>query len=50
LTKKEAADQLAVIAAEIRLALDENDEDCPTWADQLVAIADALDPSGFSNA
>ena len=43
MTKKEAADQLVVIAAEIRLALDEGDEDCPTWADQ-------LDPSGFSNA
>lgn len=49
MTRKEAADQLAIIVAEIRLALDANDPDCPTWADQLLVIADALDPSGFAD-
>ena len=46
-TKKEAAEQLAIVVAEIRLALDAGDEDCPSWADDILAIADALDPSGF---
>jgi len=50
ISKKEAARQLAIIAAEIRLAVDENDEDSPTWADQIVAVADSLDPSGFVDA
>jgi hypothetical protein len=45
-----AARQLATIAAEIRLALDESSSDCPTWADQIVAVADSLDPSGFVDA
>lgn len=47
ITKKEAAERLAIIAAEIRLALDEGDEDCPSWADDLLTVADALHPSGF---
>lgn len=47
ITKKEAALRLAIIAAEIRLALDEGDEDCPSWADDLIAVADALNPDGF---
>lgn len=47
LSKKEAAERLAVIAAEIRLALDEDDDDCPSWADDLVTVADALNPDGF---
>lgn len=47
MSKKEAAQRLAIIAAEIRLALDETDPDCPSWADDLIAVADALDPSGF---
>jgi len=47
ISKKEAAERLAIIATEIRLAVGENDEDAPTWADDLIAVADALDPSGF---
>lgn len=47
MTKKEAARQLAIIASEVRAALDGTDDDCPTWADDLIAVADALDPSGF---
>lgn len=47
LSKKEAARRLAVIVAEIRLALNGTDPDCPSWADDLVALADALDPDGF---
>jgi hypothetical protein len=46
-TKSEAARQLAIIVAEMRLALDADDPDCPAWPDQLLAIADSLDPSGF---
>jgi hypothetical protein len=49
MTRKEAADQLAILVAEMRLALDESDPDCPTWPDQLLVIADALDPSGFAD-
>ena len=49
ITKKEAADRIVVIAAEIRLVLDESDEDCPSWADDLVSIADEL-VDGFSDA
>jgi hypothetical protein len=44
MTKKEAAIRLAIIAGEIRLTLDESDDDCPTWADDLDAIAVALRP------
>ncbi len=47
ISKKEAARRLAIIAAEIRLALDAEDADCPSWADDLLTVADALDPSGF---
>lgn len=47
ITKKEAAQRLAIIAAEIRLALDEDDEDCPSWPDDLLTVADALNPDGF---
>ena len=46
MTKKEAGLLLAIIAAEIRLTLDETDEDCPSWADDLDVIARALHPSG----
>jgi hypothetical protein len=42
MTKKEASLRLQVIAAEIRLQLDEDDEDCPSWPDDLVTIALAL--------
>lgn len=44
MTKREAAARLAIIAAEISLALDGSDEDCPTWADDLDEIACALNP------
>lgn len=47
ISKKEAAERLTIVAAEMRLALDGTDEECPSWADDLVSIADALDPSGF---
>lgn len=43
LSKKEAAIQLAIIAAEMRLAF-QGEEDAPTWADQIDLIADDLDP------
>lgn len=48
MTKAEAARQLAVIAAEISLAIDPNEADAPTWAAQLDLIADALDNNGPS--
>jgi len=43
-TKKKAARRILIVAAEIRAALDESDEDCPDWTDQLVLIADQLSP------
>jgi hypothetical protein len=46
MTKKEAALRLWIIAGEIRLTLDEQDEDCPSWPDDLDAIAKALHPTG----
>lgn len=48
ITKKEAGLLLAIIAAEIRLTLDETDADCPWWADDIDVIAAALHPSGGS--
>jgi hypothetical protein len=46
MTKKEAGIRLAIIAAEIRLTLDERDQDCPSWADDLDRIAGWLHPGG----
>jgi hypothetical protein len=43
ITKYETALRIGIIAAEIRLELDENDEDCPSWADDLDAICAALE-------
>ncbi len=44
ITKKDAALRIAVVAAEIRLTIDESDEDAPSWADHLDLIAEALHP------
>ncbi len=46
ITKKQASLLLAVIAAEIRLTLDEDDPDCPDWPDAIDAIAMALYAGG----
>lgn len=40
----DAALRIAVVAAEIRLVVDERDEDAPSWADHLDLIAEALHP------
>ncbi len=46
MTKREAGLRLAIIAAEIRLTLDEEDADCPTWADDIDVISAVLNPGG----
>lgn len=46
MTKKEAGIRLAIIAAEIRLTLDEQDADAPSWPDDLDRIAGWLHPGG----
>ncbi len=43
MTKREAGIRLVIIAGEILLTLDD-DEDAPSWPDDLIAIADALGP------
>ena len=46
MTKKEAGIRLAIIAGEIRLTLDESDNDVPSWPEDLDRIAAWLHPGG----